>query len=299
MRHACPRNLVLPTHQFENRKSKFENSAFTLVELLVVIAIIAILIAILLPALSKARDQANTVKCLANLRQIGQAAVMYTQDNKDQTLPAGYRDLGPGPYPLGPEYWPTILVYRKYIPLPTPAPRSFADPVTSKDSVFRCPLGIDDRTGNDTEGNSAIPSSRTDAAGRRPLRIRSTIGQFYIDTWYGINGATSGNVNEWMAIPYRRIPRDGVDSDTRLEKLSRMKRNSDIVFLFDGIFMNINSTNPRRVSARHNKLTQTNILFADGHANTFVTKTLPEPDFSLNTVMQPRYRSLRWRLDDD
>jgi len=286
-----------------DRKSEIENakieiSAFTLVELLVVIAIIAILIAILLPALSKARDQANTVKCLANLRQIGQAAVMYAQDNKDRTLPAGYRDLGGGPYPLGPEYWATLLVYRKYVPLPTPAPKSFTDPVTSATSVFRCPLGIDDRTGNDTEGSSSIPSSRTDAAGRRPLRIHSTIGNFYIDTWYGINGATSGNEAEWLAIPYRRIPRDGIDSDTRLEKLSSIHRSSDVVFLFDGIFMNINSTNPMRVNARHNKFTQTNLLFADGHAATFATKDLPYPDFSPNTVMQPRYRNLRWRLDD-
>jgi prepilin-type processing-associated H-X9-DG protein len=223
---------------------------------------------------------------------------MYSQDNKDQTLPAGYRDLGGGPYPLGPEYWATLLVYRKYVPLPNPTPKSIGDPVTSGDSVFRCPLGLDDRIGNDTEGSSSIPSSRTDPAGRRPLRIHSTIGNFWIDTWYGINGATSGNVAEWLAIPYRRIPRDGVDSDNRLEKLSSLHRSSDLVFLFDGIFMNINSTNPNRVSARHNKFTQTNLLFADGHAATFPTKDLPSPDFSPNTVMQPKYRNLRWRLDD-
>ena len=85
----------------EDRKS------FTLIELLVVIAIIAILASMLLPALSKARQAAQNIKCVNQLKQLETAALMYAGDSEDW-LPGSYQGCAAhsaGSYDESPGGW--------------------------------------------------------------------------------------------------------------------------------------------------------------------------------------------------
>ncbi|MBO6513904.1 MAG: prepilin-type N-terminal cleavage/methylation domain-containing protein [Phycisphaerales bacterium] len=79
--------LIVRSKTVQRRVSQSWCSGFTLIELLVVIAIIAILIGLLLPALASARASSRALVCSSNMRQMGVAALMYTDDNKG-ILPA-------------------------------------------------------------------------------------------------------------------------------------------------------------------------------------------------------------------
>jgi prepilin-type N-terminal cleavage/methylation domain-containing protein/prepilin-type processing-associated H-X9-DG protein len=98
--------------------------AFTLIELLIVIAIISLLTAILFPVFARAREQARKAACASNLRQIGMAVMQYVQDY-DERYPMGrhYYDSWPTP-PAGEAdgFWFKLL-----------------QPYTKSMQVFVCP----------------------------------------------------------------------------------------------------------------------------------------------------------------
>lgn len=79
-------------HRRAGARSTVLAPAFTLVELLVVIGIIALLVAILIPALSKAKERANEVKCQSNMRQLMTAWLMFANDHKGH-LPGNWFDM--------------------------------------------------------------------------------------------------------------------------------------------------------------------------------------------------------------
>ncbi len=96
-----------------DRGQDAQETGFTLIELLVVISIIAILVSILLPALAKARELANRVVCMANIRGIIQAILTYSQSSQGSfplvSYPNGFNQ-GPGSqsgYINNPTWWPT------------------------------------------------------------------------------------------------------------------------------------------------------------------------------------------------
>jgi prepilin-type N-terminal cleavage/methylation domain-containing protein/prepilin-type processing-associated H-X9-DG protein len=94
---------------------KNARKAFTLIELLVVIAIIAILAAILFPVFARARENARRASCLSNVKQLGLAALQYTQDY-DEKLPPSYDAGAPA------KIWSQLI-----------------DPYVKSQQIFFCP----------------------------------------------------------------------------------------------------------------------------------------------------------------
>jgi prepilin-type N-terminal cleavage/methylation domain-containing protein/prepilin-type processing-associated H-X9-DG protein len=128
-------------------KPQTKGNAFTLIELLVVIAIIAILAALLLPALTKAKEKAQALSCMSQLKQLTLAWIMYAGDNSGKLAPNGSQGTQ-CPSPTDARYLPGGQ-YAQWCPgtvavLPGAANGDFVKagliyPYVNNTNLYRCP----------------------------------------------------------------------------------------------------------------------------------------------------------------
>ena len=231
---------------------------FTLVELLVVIGIIALLISILMPALTRARQQAQTLKCLSNLRQLGQATQMYVNQFK------GSMPYPTSAYPVADNTDPPQAAAQQSI-VWFAALDPFLQHVKSKTAT-------------------GVARFREYKAWKQCVVYETFIGDELTPTGgqtdpKGFTKSYKMNTHLRLKI---RVNATTFRSDTA--KITDIKRSSEFVYLGDGISMDtigyttanfesgqfsmeVNNVTEASPSLRHGK-GRANILFVDGHAET-------------------------------
>jgi prepilin-type N-terminal cleavage/methylation domain-containing protein len=181
---------------------------FTLVEMLVVIGIIGILIAILLPSLNKAQAQAQRVKCMSNMQQIGQAMLIYAESWNGYLFPPGLGWPGngqpqqipgsnPPQYDLWPFYvfkdtYPTIMLCPSDVSPDLPSgnhsylanayllPKSMDNPTTNPSATDGQPTTTPTGT-NDIKYSTPLPPGHTPSDVIVLGEKKSSVFDYYMD----------------------------------------------------------------------------------------------------------------------
>ncbi len=213
-------------------------SAFTLVELLVVIGIIALLISILLPTLSRARESANSVKCLSNQRSITQAFFQFVNDND-----GAFVRQTEGPSGLGGGMVNRIISEGGYIDL-TKDPEIQICPSAaelSRNSVWSTSIG-DAVTGTSTTAWRRMPPSFI-AMTDEERNEWDTEGSYTYNGWavYRSNDPTAnyrtrGDRIESDVPGSRNLRNNPLPGKMFFNKLGNVRDSTNVPFLGDGVW---------------------------------------------------------------
>jgi prepilin-type N-terminal cleavage/methylation domain-containing protein/prepilin-type processing-associated H-X9-DG protein len=246
---------------------------FTLIELLVVIAIIAILAAMLLPALKQAKETAYQIKCASNIKQFGNAMMMYGNDS-NAYAPVARLDYTGQPVPGALSHHPVIVAHMSWLW------NYQLWPYLKNYEVFLCP-----------SSKRAVEDLLTGSAGAHAWSTYNSFGFVY-----GFNYRLSACYDLAAGAPYYsryikntiwRNPSQAVAfGDTRNWK---SKISGDLMIPVHQRYTwgtdNGHDLKPEQISHRHNNLKFTNLGYADGHVKAMKTVNI----FTEHTYGTPYY----------
>jgi len=286
------------------------------VELLVVIGIIALLISILLPALNKARRSAQSIKCLANLKQIGIACMMYYNGNNGYTVPCCVSNANVSTTNF--DLWPLVLVNAGLLPNPHQTNTANSAPYNYS-TVFACP------SAPDIAASEAGPYSdgivRNVSTVLQPGDGTSANPPLVVDCSYGFNGSIFGPAGSSSPAPnsyyYAVWPAQRSDPTYAITpKITQVRQSSRTALAYDGVGVNpFNGDDAYSVQgSRHGNFGasstdtvgvkgSTNVLFYDGHAETYPRSSMPCQTYHAYWVISnpaqltALYNLPLWRLD--
>jgi len=272
---------------------------FTLVELLVVIMIIAILAGLLFPAITAAVENAQSLECRNNLKEIAQAVLRYASENGGVIVPAYDEEAG--------LRWANILVMRGYVTSANIVGQS--DDPLEKHSILLCPstLSVENTTTTAPVSPFADEAQGWIGLGNATHEVACS---------YYWNGCTDETLTYWRQFPSLKIPTNQTNKRQFLHYLTEIQQRTSFVMAMDGIFMDAQLHTPKenrgRIAARHRgeygRRGRTNVVFYDGHAEEYPWKqdyttdplwTTPDMKFVTSSEkIGGKTVTLIFRLDD-